>query len=324
MTPSSEPEPMTPDVVSAHIAAGGDAAADPGPPEVLAAEPVLAAESGLAAEPGLPVSPAEPLLPDSPAVESLAMDLPGQGGAGDSPGHSPGRERRGTGLTMLITLVVLGLVAVAGGGMMLAIELTRQPTKAELAAAVAKEIASRWQRLPAGKIFPAVLGYQNAQGDHATAVLAGIGPAVPCRAALAPSSWRQIRGLGCTAMLRATYVDPSGTLAATVAIGAMTSAASAAVAQSDLTPMQPTAGLYALSFRGTLTGKFSNADRAMSGALFDGPYIFAYTVGYTDGMPGAAARSNPELAALGTGLLGPLEKIMTSHGAPCAMKDIRC
>jgi hypothetical protein len=125
-------------------------------------------------------------------------------------------------------------------------------------------------------------------------------------------------------MLRATYLDASGTLAATIGIAVMASPADATKAEADLTPLTPSAGLHALRFKGTIADNFGDADRGNAGANVSSLYLFIYTAGYTDGMPGTAARANPELDALSTGIVAPLEKILTGHPNPCTMKDIRC
>jgi hypothetical protein len=232
----------------------------------------------------------------------------------------PGRGGRGA----VVALIVLGLVGVLGGAAALGTELTGKPTKAQQAAALAAEIASRWQRLPAGKIFPAALSYFNAQGDSATAALAGIAQQTSCRQAMEPGAFQQVHALGCAAMLRATYVDAAGAQAATVGIAVMKSPAAAQRVQSGLDPMKAGSGLYAVPVGGTLAGTFGNAQRGADGAEFAGPYLLLFTAGYADGIPGSDVTSNDELVALGSGVLAVLQKNLTSHPSPCAMKDIAC
>jgi hypothetical protein len=243
---------------------------------------------------------------------------------GASSAKDGGHPRRAVRLLSLVLMIVLGLAGVAGGALAFGAELTRHATRAEATAALGREIATRWQRLPAGKIFPAQITYQNAQGDPAIATLVGIAPPASCRASLEPSAQHRIRALGCVTMLRATYLDASKTLAATVGIGVMTSPSAAVRALDAVASLKPAGNLYALPFSGTIASAFGNAQRGAAAVENSGPYIFLYTGGYTDGLPGNAAQANPELASLGTGILGVLETILTSHGAPCAMKDIRC
>lgn len=239
------------------------------------------------------------------------------------PALPPPRRRRGR-LIAVVVLVILGVACAAGGAVTLVRELTRSATKAEIAAAQAEEIATRWERLPAGKIFPARISYQNEEGVTTSATLVGIAPQASCQAALAPAAYSQIRALGCRTMLRATYLDASGTLATTVGIAAMPSPRAASSAQGDLVGQAPSAGLDAVPFAGTMAEDFGDAQRGAAGAQFDGPYLFLYTAGYTDGLPGAAATGNLELGALGAGVLGAIEPVLISHGSTCSEKDIKC
>jgi hypothetical protein len=225
----------------------------------------------------------------------------------------------------LVTLVVLGLAGVLGGGLALRRELTRGATKAEVAAALAAEIGSRWERLPAGMIFPKTISYPDVAGNTMTATLAGIAPRTTCKAALEPAALAQLRSLHCSTMLRATYLSAGGAIAATVGIGVLPSAAAAEKAQSELT-LQPGSGLYALPYAGTMANSFTDAARAAAGVQLAGPYLFLFTAGYTDGQPGSTivAGDSGELGALGAGILGVLMKTLTSHGPPCSTRDISC
>jgi hypothetical protein len=225
---------------------------------------------------------------------------------------------------VIIGLILIGLAGVLGGGSLLAKELTRGPTKAEQAAALASEIASRWQRLPAGKIFPATVSYTGGEGSPETAIRVGIAPPISCQSALQPSAFQQVRPYRCVAMLRATYVDAAGTQAVTVGVAVFPSGRAAQSAQDALGASVTTAGLNAVPMTGTIAGAFGNAQRAAGDAQTAGPYVLLYTAGYTDGMPGAAAASNDQLTALGTGVVGALKPTLTRHTGPCTMKDIKC
>jgi hypothetical protein len=234
------------------------------------------------------------------------------------------RQPRRSGLVVVVALIVLGLAGVLGGGAALGNELTRKATTSEQAAALAAEIASRWQRFPAGKIFPATLSYVNADGAEMTMTRVGIAPVSPCRAALAPSAFGVVHRFGCVAMLRATYIDAGGTQAVTVGIAAFPSALAALQAQGDLEASDAGSGLDALGFSGTVADKFSNAERGASDAQFAGPYLLLYTAGYTDAMPGGVASANDQLLVMGNGLLTALEPALTTHASACTMRDIKC
>lgn len=252
--------------------------------------------------------------------------------------QAPPRPRRG-GLVVIVVLILVGLAGVLGGGGLLAKELTRKATKAEQATALAAEIASRWQRLPAGEIFPATVSYQiqnsnsgianavqqiNPNSASMTMTRVGIASQSSCQTALAPSAFGQVRALGCVEVLRATYVIAGGAQAVTVGIAVFHSASAANNARSALASLNGGPGLYAVPFAGTIADTFDSAARAASGAQFVGPYVLLYTAGYTDGMPGGAASANDNLQAIGTGILGALEPTLTKHTSPCIMKDIKC
>jgi len=236
---------------------------------------------------------------------------------------APARRRRG-GLVAVIALIVVGLVGVLGGGAALGKELIRKATKAEQAAALATEIASRWQRLAAGKIFPATISYTNGDGAKATATRAAIVPQTSCQSGLEPAAFQEVHPLGCATMLRATYIDAAGTQAVTVGIAVMSSPAAASRALDNLRPLKADAGLYAVPVAGTIANAFGNAQRGAAGVQIAGPYLLLYTAGYTDGMPGSDTAASNEPGALGAGILGALEPRLISHKSPCALKDIKC
>jgi hypothetical protein len=229
---------------------------------------------------------------------------------------------------MLITLTVVGLVGVAGGGAGLARELTRTATAAEATAAVQQEIATRWQRLPAGKVFPAQLTFAYVVAfdtSRTTARLVGIAPPADCRAALEPAAYRVVRALGCVIVLRATYVDAAGTAATTVGVAVFRSPDAAQKAQVGLTGLVPANGLHAVPYSGTVAGAFGDPYRGVFGSQVAGPYVLLYTAGFTYGIPGAIAYGGSnELYYLGTGVAARLALVLTGHGRPCGMKDIQC
>lgn len=238
--------------------------------------------------------------------------------------HRHARRRRQRRLPVIV-LLVLGLACLAAGGVVLVRELTRAPTRAEQATALQREIATRWQRLSAGQVFPATLSYQDATGDSVVARRVGIAPPAACRSALEPGAYQQVRGLGCVTILRATYVGAGGALASTVGVVVMRSPAAAQQARDALVPLRAGAGVHAVPFPGTITAQFGDAARGADSGQAAGPYLVLYTAGFTDGLPGAAATvEQDELVAFGSGLAGGLQTVLTGHGSPCRMKDIEC
>lgn len=219
-------------------------------------------------------------------------------------------------------LALAGVAALAVGGFALHQELTRPATAAEAAAAGRAEVATRWQRLPAGRLFPATISYLSAGKQQVTALRVGVAPATTCTAALDPAAVAIFRG--CRTVLRATYVDASGSLAVTVGIAVMPSTAAAQRAVSNLTIQPGHAGVRAASFPGTRVAGYGDAQRGwFHAASGNGPYAFFYAAGFADGRRGADDLTN-EPQHLGSGVLTRLIAVLTGGGPPCQRADIRC
>jgi hypothetical protein len=222
-------------------------------------------------------------------------------------------------------LILVGLGAVAGGGILLGRDLTRAATNSDIKAAARLEVASRWQRLTAGAIFPPSIRYIDAQVLNTTARLVGIAPPSRCRTALDRRVAAAVTGAGCTTVLRATYMDSSGTLVSTVGVAVMASTHAARRASVLVSATQISAGIHSVPFRGTIADKFGNAQRQVfAGAYLWGPYLFFATGGYADGRVSTSATVSSDLAALDTGVMTEVENVLTHVGAACKLKDIRC
>ena len=250
-----------------------------------------------------------------------------EGGAAPTPPAAAGGltkpPRRKLRATIAILLVLLGLCGIIGGGVALYLEFTRSATPAEVSAAGSAELASRWTRLTAGQLFPASVGYATSDGLQSTASRVGIAPAASCAAALDPSVAAILRRLGCRTVLRATYLDPSGTLVATVAVAVMSSPRAAQQAGATVTSDLPKAGVRALTFPGTTAGQFTDAQRGWFQATPQGTYLLFYAAGYADGRPGATADiiGPPDL---GQGVMERVVSALSGGKPPCQRKDIQC
>jgi hypothetical protein len=238
-------------------------------------------------------------------------------------GRPVGKLRPGKAL--LIALILTGLAAVLGGGVLLGMELARRPSGAEIKAAVRLEVSSRWQRLTAGKIFPASITYSDAEGVTTTAHLVGIAPPASCKAALEARGAAAVNIAGCATVLRATYVDASGTLLATVGVAVMTSTHAARQAYVQVNSRQFAFGVRAVRFSGTIANHFGNEQREVfANAYLSGPYLFLATGGYADGRKSASQIVSPYLPALGMGVMTSVENALTHVGNACNLKDIQC
>jgi hypothetical protein len=213
---------------------------------------------------------------------------------------------------------------VAGGALGLHAELARHATAAEAAAAGRQELASRWLRLTAGQIFPRTVSYSSsATGQRWPARLIGIAPRASCAAATDPKVAAVLTRSRCRAVLRATYADASGTLVATVGIAVMPSEAAASAA-TEAIPIQPDAGVRAVSFPGTVADLFRDAQRAAFAQQEQGPYALFYAVGFADGRVTRAGTGDPALGDLGSGIVHSLAAAFSPAGNACQEKDIRC
>jgi hypothetical protein len=193
---------------------------------------------------------------------------------------------------------VAGLIGLAAALIRLDVGIMpRHFTAAEQQKIIAWEIGKRWRTWPAGKIFPATVGYRlqaaslaSGSGLALTARRVGIAPAASCAAVTDTSAARVLAGRGCAAVLRATYVDATGTFVATIGVAvlpsarAATSAASAVAGRGTLW-----AGVRVASFPDTLTAWFGDRSRQISMSVSAGPYLVLYTAGYADGRPRATA-----------------------------------
>ncbi|MGP7999477.1 MAG: hypothetical protein ACLPKI_19490 [Streptosporangiaceae bacterium] len=149
------------------------------------------------------------------------------------------------------------------------------------------EIGKRWRAWSAGRIFPATVPYQlpAASLDSAAVVRldarrVGIAPQASCHAATDRAAWRVLARHGCQTVLRATYLDSTGTFAITVGVAVLPGLDQASGSGHDL---PPGSGVRVVRFSHTLVAGFGAAARQLSTAMAAGPYLIMSTVGYADG-----------------------------------------
>jgi hypothetical protein len=235
--------------------------------------------------------------------------------APDVPGDRPssGYRRRRPLRLLVISVVALCCLAVAiSAGSSARADLTSKPTRAELSAAAALAVAERWRSWPAGRIFPAELGYTTSLLTQGTARRIGIAPRTACPAGVDAVLRRLAARNGCRAVLRATYVDQLQGVVYTVGVLAFASGRGAGRFVRGLdADRSGVIGLSALAFPGTASAAFSDAARQASTAQRQGPYVVLTVSGYTDGRPAAAtleARGSVFAPAtqLASRIIGPL------------------
>ena len=167
-------------------------------------------------------------------------------------------------------------------------EQTRPPTAAERAAAEAAAVAGRWRTWPAGRIFPATLGYTSSLPASDTARRVGISPDDQCAAALDAVLAGAARRDGCRAGLRASYVDElQGVIYTTGVLAFPTPAQARAFDRGLPVARPPVAALRALALPGTAAARFADGARQTATARQHGPYVLLTVAGYADGRPAA-------------------------------------
>ncbi len=243
---------------------------------------------------------------------------PGQAWADHDAGISPrpARAARHRGLAIAVTALggVCCLVAAVLAGHAAIAQQTRRPTAAERTAAAATAVARRWRTWPAGRIFPATLGYTTILLNNDTARRVGISPHDQCAAALDPALAGPARRDGCRAGLRASYVDELQGVVYTTGVLAFPSPAKARAFDRGLPSARPpVAGLRALAFPGTAAARFADGSRQTATARQDGPYVLLTVAGYADGRPAAAtgefdATAFAAAGQLADAILAPLNR----------------
>jgi hypothetical protein len=215
---------------------------------------------------------------------------------------------------------------VLAGGKAVA-DQTRPPTAAERAAAASRAVADRWRAWPAGRIFPATLGYTTSLLSQETARRVGIAPGYLCAAALDAPLAAPARRDDCRAAIRATYVDQLQGVVYTTGVLAFPDPARARAFAGGLpSGRPPVAALRALALPGTAGAMFDNAARQVAVARQEGPYVLLAVAGYADGRP-ASATEEYDGMAFGAGtqlareILAPLDRPTV---VDCASRQWSC
>ncbi|WP_371783108.1 hypothetical protein [Streptosporangium subroseum] len=242
--------------------------------------------------------------------------------------EAPGRRRRVWPALVTASALTLSCAVVAGVASSAAgAEFTRGPSQAELDRAAVSEVALRWQVWPAGRIFPATVGYAAEQGGEEKARRVGISPETRCDKAVDAKLLKALRQAGCRGILRATYLDALQGVVLTVGVAAFADEVGAARAKASLPRAgRPSPGLRTLAFPGTVTDRFTSAGRQSSLVRQAGPYVVMATIGQIDGRPAkAVGEQRPTIFAF-TGDIA--ERILADISTPvrpdCTSEEWRC
>jgi hypothetical protein len=238
--------------------------------------------------------------------------------------RSPAWQRHRTLLVALVALCGLGLLgSLAGIGWQL---LPRHFNAAQRQQITDWEYGKRWRTLAAGAIFPASVSYAPPAvlGDDTSLRLSarrvGIAGQASCAAATDPTAARILTSDGCTAVLRATYVDGTGSFVVTVGAAVMPGSSQAAAAARSITSAMSADGLgpavRTVPFRNTPASSFTGSRRQLSGAVAAGSYVILYTAGYADDRPrepvAGEGYTDQEMTSAGSGVAGAVLAVLAA------------
>jgi hypothetical protein len=234
---------------------------------------------------------------------------------------------RGRGRAALFgVLLAIGLCGLAVSAFGIAHQLLpRQLTVAEQRQILTWQMTGRWRAESAGQIFPQTVRYDlpgyvldSSQGLVLAAHRLGIATKTSCAAGLTPTAARILVAHGCSAVLRASYVDASGSLVATVAIAVLPDTTAARLAKGELTggPGRNPALVRSLRVAGTAAAHFGDAQRQLSRAINGGPYVIMTTAGFADRRHKVRVSAdqylNQEILSLVQGLSGSADATLGS------------
>jgi subtilisin family serine protease len=217
-------------------------------------------------------------------------------------------------------------VAVFAGGRAYA-EQNSKPTRADLSAAAAAGVAQRWERITAGAIFPAAIGYTTTLRTRETATRVGIDPHDTCASALDATLARLAKADGCAAVLRADYADELRGAVYTLGVLVFPAAAAASAFYKGLNlRAYPATALNAFAIPGTPAALFGDAARQAAAGRQTGPYVVLAVAGYADGRPANPADEQRASVFSPTGQLvsavaAPLARPATVH---CGTAEWTC
>jgi hypothetical protein len=223
---------------------------------------------------------AQPQYPGQPPYR------PPYGGSGH--GGPPRRTRK-----IAIAVLVLGGLGFVGFGIGALVQSMPRKFTAEQRQQITDwEFGKRWRDLTAGAIFPASVSYPApaALDDDPTLRLSaervGVAKQASCASATDPVAAAVLDRDGCTAILRATYVDGTDSYVVTVGAAVLpgtvqASSAAQAIAGTD----GVRSAVHAVPVTGTPAAGFTDKRRQLSGVVSAGSYVVLYTVGYADTRP---------------------------------------
>jgi hypothetical protein len=192
-----------------------------------------------------------------------------------------------------IAVLVLGGLGFVGFGIGALVQAMPRKFTAEQRQQITDwEFGKRWRDLTAGAIFPASVSYpapaalDDDPSLRLSAERVGVAKQASCASATDPVAAAVLDRDGCTAILRATYVDGTDSYVVTVGAAVLpgtvqASSAAQAIAGTD----GVRSAVHAVPVTGTPAAGFTDKRRQLSGVVSAGSYVVLYTVGYADTRP---------------------------------------
>jgi hypothetical protein len=262
----------------------------------------------------------------------------GQPSSGGQPSYGgqhrhrvPPRRRGRAGLAVAVLGLVLGVAGLAVSLAGVAAQVMPRQFTAEQQRQITNwEVGNRWRQLPAKTIFPPSVGYSAPTAlddDTALALTArriGIARQASCAAATDAAAAAVLTHNGCEAVLRATYVDGTGSYEITVGVAVLPGLAQASAANRELASADGAggvgSGVRTVQFKNTPAAWFTNRRRQISGSIPGGTYVFLYTIGYADYRPRvpvtADSYADAEMTSAGEGVAGAVSSVLAKPVSP--------
>lgn len=255
--------------------------------------------------------------------QAAGQPYPGQGEWYRSQSRESRRLQRRNRRTYRVA-VAASLLAVAGlvvSGIGLAGQLMPRTFSAAQQRQITDwEYGQRWRDLTAGEIFPATVTYQPPvvlDDDPSLTLgarLIGTAQQAACGTqALDAAAAAVLDHEGCEAVLRATYVDDTGSYVITVGAAVLPSSAQAADAAKGLGGLSD-GGVRTVPFANTPASSFTDSRRQLGGSVVSGVYVVLYTVGYADSRPhvdvSADSYTDGEMTSAGRGVASTVLSVL--------------
>jgi hypothetical protein len=262
-------------------------------------------------------------VPDAPIAAAPSAD------SGGRPSGWHWSARQAARWAATVALLGAGLSGLAAAAIGIAIQvLPRHFTVTQQRQIMTWELAGRWRALPAASIFPATVAYRLPAGvvyESGGLVLSarrlGLSDNTACNGAVSGRAEHVLAGAGCSAALRASYVDSSGSFIATVGVAVLPNSEVAAQAAHTLSRLgrNPSFGLRALPLRGSAASRFHDRQRQLSVAVAAGPYVIMSTAGFADGRGRVPLRTDfyyhQEMRSLAYGLARAAGRLLGARPA---------